>query len=234
MIRLLPAVLLFASFHAVAEVTLTELNNNTPADADDVMGNFNALNEALPPSDCSTNQIIKWSGTAWECASRLAGAITMIDRWGADGEDASTDNAAFSQDDDPYVGLIRTSLNTMSYQEGSGNGDGFRFPENGIYKVEMTMSLRVNLSSAPTNDNVKAEFFDGTRWRRMAYMSPFESLVSLNNIGTVWSTVTASFTLLVSDTSVERLRFVYYESNDSGLLGAGSTYSWVTFTRIEQ
>ncbi|MCH1603390.1 MAG: hypothetical protein L7S57_11155 [Luminiphilus sp.] len=232
MIRLLTAVLLFASLNAAAEVTLTPLNNNTPANADDVMGNFNALNAALPPSDCTTDQIIKWNGTGWECASRLVGAITMIDKWGADGESASTDNATFSQDDDPYVGLIRTSLNTMSYQEGSGNGDGFRFPENGIYKVEMTISLRVNLSSAPTNDNVKAEFFDGTRWRRMAYMSPFESLVSLD-VATVYSTVTASFTLLVSDTNVERLRFVYYESNDGGLLGDGSTYSWVTFTRVE-
>ena len=47
MIRLLTAVLLFASFHVVAEVTLTPLNNNTPADADDVMGNFNALVAAI-------------------------------------------------------------------------------------------------------------------------------------------------------------------------------------------
>ena len=69
MIRLLTTVLLFASFHVVAEVSLTELNNNTPADADDVMGNFNALNEALPPSDCTTNQIIKWDGSAWVCAA---------------------------------------------------------------------------------------------------------------------------------------------------------------------
>ena len=70
MIRLLTAVLLFASFHAVAEVTLTELSNNTPADAEEVMGNFNALNEALPPSDCTTDQIIKWDGSAWVCASK--------------------------------------------------------------------------------------------------------------------------------------------------------------------
>ena len=70
MIRLLTAVFLFASFHVVAEVTLTPLNNNTPADADDVMGNFNALNEALPPSDCTADQIIKWDGSAWVCADR--------------------------------------------------------------------------------------------------------------------------------------------------------------------
>jgi surface protein len=68
MVLLLTAVLLFASFDAVAEVTLTPLSNNTPADADDVMDNFNALNDALPPSDCSTGQIIRWNGTAWACA----------------------------------------------------------------------------------------------------------------------------------------------------------------------
>jgi hypothetical protein len=68
MIRLLIAALLFASLHAVADVTLTELTNNTPADADDVMGNFNALKSALPPSNCSTDQIINWKGNAWVCA----------------------------------------------------------------------------------------------------------------------------------------------------------------------
>ena len=47
MIRLLTAALLVASFGVVAEVTLTELNNNTPADADDVMGNFNTLNSEI-------------------------------------------------------------------------------------------------------------------------------------------------------------------------------------------
>jgi len=73
MIRLLTAVLLFASFNVVAEVTLTELSNNTPADADDVMGNFNALKSEIeslptPPTNCTTDQIIKWDGSAWVCA----------------------------------------------------------------------------------------------------------------------------------------------------------------------
>jgi len=68
MIRLLTAVLFFASFNAVADVTLTPLSNNTPADANDVMGNFNALNNALPPSDCSIDQIIKWDGASWICS----------------------------------------------------------------------------------------------------------------------------------------------------------------------
>ena len=84
MIRLLIAVLLFASFNVMAEVTLTELNNNTPADADDVMGNFNALKseveanataiEAMssPPTDCLVNQIIKWNGSTWICADTVS------------------------------------------------------------------------------------------------------------------------------------------------------------------
>ena len=74
MIRLLTAVFLFASFTAVAEVTLTDINNDEVADAEVVMGNFNALKSEIeslptPPSDCSTNQIIRWSGSAWVCAT---------------------------------------------------------------------------------------------------------------------------------------------------------------------
>jgi hypothetical protein len=70
MIRLLTAGLLFFSSYSVAEVTLTELNNNTPADANDVMGNFNALKAALPPSDCATDEIIRWDDVNdfWVCA----------------------------------------------------------------------------------------------------------------------------------------------------------------------
>ena len=74
MIRLLTAALLFASFNVVAEVTLTDINNDEVADAEVVMGNFNALKSEIeslptPPSDCSTNQIIRWSGSAWVCAT---------------------------------------------------------------------------------------------------------------------------------------------------------------------
>ena len=47
MIRLLAAVLLFASVYVVAEVTLTDINNNEVADAEEVMGNFNVLKEGV-------------------------------------------------------------------------------------------------------------------------------------------------------------------------------------------
>ena len=83
MIRLLTAVFLFASFNAVAEVTLTDINNNEVADADEVMGNFNALKQGVeanataidalptPPTDCTTDQIIKWddANDVWVCAT---------------------------------------------------------------------------------------------------------------------------------------------------------------------
>ena len=83
MIRLLTAVLLFASFHVLAEVTLTDINNNEVADAEVVMGNFNALKQGVesnataidalptPPTDCTADQIIMWDDTndAWVCAT---------------------------------------------------------------------------------------------------------------------------------------------------------------------
>jgi hypothetical protein len=83
MVRLLTAVLLFASFHVVAEVSLTDINNNEVADADEVMGNFNALKQGVeanataidalptPPINCTADQIIKWDDTAnaWVCAT---------------------------------------------------------------------------------------------------------------------------------------------------------------------
>ncbi len=99
MIRLLTA-LLFASFDVAAEVTLTPLNNNTPADADDVMGNFTALKNEIeslprPPSDCSTNQIIKWNGSAWVCANDLTSVgWWRVDSWsGQDPVDLACANA---------------------------------------------------------------------------------------------------------------------------------------------
>jgi hypothetical protein len=55
MMRLMTAVLLLASFNAVAEVTLTDINNNEVADAEVVMGNFNALNNAMPFVVASTD-----------------------------------------------------------------------------------------------------------------------------------------------------------------------------------
>ena len=67
----LAIVALVACSEAWVQVTLPhDLQPNTKASASKVMENFNALNDALPPSDCTTDQIIKWSELykSWRCA----------------------------------------------------------------------------------------------------------------------------------------------------------------------
>lgn len=88
MIRLLAAVFLFVTI--LPELTLaqglTALKNGTVADAEVLNQNFSANNDYIdsvegrvteleeaidtlptPPSNCTTNQIIKWDGSAWVC-----------------------------------------------------------------------------------------------------------------------------------------------------------------------
>ena len=65
---------LVACSGAWAQIQLNEISNDTVADADKVMENFNKLGDAIdalptPPTNCDTNQIIKWDGSAWVCAS---------------------------------------------------------------------------------------------------------------------------------------------------------------------
>ena len=84
MIRLLTAVLLFASFHAVAEVTLTDINNNEVADADEVMGNFNALKQGVEANATALQGLIEPNqlcGTGFSCLSG-----TYDYRYGSDAE----------------------------------------------------------------------------------------------------------------------------------------------------
>ena len=88
MIRLLTAALLVASFHVGAQTQVPNVfEDGKPAKAAEVNANFDTLESAidsndeefeqfranteivLPPSDCSTNQIIKWNGSAWVCAT---------------------------------------------------------------------------------------------------------------------------------------------------------------------
>ena len=54
--------------------SLNRLNNGEPADAEKVMENFYTLGDAIDavpalPRDCTTNQIIKWDGSAWVCST---------------------------------------------------------------------------------------------------------------------------------------------------------------------
>ena len=84
MIRSLTAALLFASFHAVAEVTLTDINNNEVADADEVMGNFNALKQGVEANATAIEGLIdpnQLCGTGFSCLSG-----TFDYRYGSDAE----------------------------------------------------------------------------------------------------------------------------------------------------
>ena len=119
MIRLLTAALLVVSFGAVAEVTLTELNNNTPADADDVMGNFNALNDALPPTNCAANQIIRWNGSAWVCATDTLASLSC-----QEGQGITYRNAAWQCAGCVAPGVLITDTNfSAAITDWFDNGD---------------------------------------------------------------------------------------------------------------
>ena len=65
MIRLLTAVLLLASFNAVAEVTLTEISNDEVADADEVMGNFNALKQGVEANAAAIGALPSHVSAVW-------------------------------------------------------------------------------------------------------------------------------------------------------------------------
>ena len=84
MIRLLTAVFLFASFNVVAEVTLTDITNNEVADADEVMGNFNALKQGVEANATALQGLIEPNqlcGTGFSCLSG-----TYDYRYGSDAE----------------------------------------------------------------------------------------------------------------------------------------------------
>ena len=100
MLRLLTPVLLFASFATVAEecpgfspvpnaptkCDLNQLNNNEVADAGKVMENFNKLGDAIdalptPPTDCTTDQIIRYDGSAWACADETGSEDANVRGW---------------------------------------------------------------------------------------------------------------------------------------------------------
>ena len=83
--RFLLATLLFFPILSHAQTTVTNtFQNGTTADANEVNENFQDLANAIdnivePPTNCSTNQIIKWNGSAWACAneSTSSGGITL-------------------------------------------------------------------------------------------------------------------------------------------------------------
>ncbi|MDC3015832.1 collagen-like protein [Luminiphilus sp.] len=183
---------------------------------------------------CTTDQIIKYDGSAWVCASRLSGAITMIDRWYANGESFSNQNMDFEQDSDSMRGVIRGDGNQMAFTAGTGSSHGFSFPETGIYRVDTTMQLRASTeTSQSTYVRAQLSFDTATNWSNIGRMTAWNSNFGIENGGQVYMSVSMSFTLNISNTASDRLRFEFNEGNAYSSLTGESRYSWVTFTRIE-
>ena len=66
---LIMASMLFASA-VFAQVEIPHVHENGDViDADEINKNLDIVAKAVPPRDCSTNQIIKWNGSAWVCSS---------------------------------------------------------------------------------------------------------------------------------------------------------------------
>lgn len=262
MIPLLTAALLFASFNAVAG-DLKTFSDGQVIEADDFNHNFQKLEQDIAdipegpqgpvgnpgnpgpagPAgadgvaaglNCAADQIIKWNGSAWVCASRLSGAITMIDRWYSNGESSSNQNMDFVQDPDSRRGVIRGGGNQMAFSAGTGSGHGFSFPETGIYRVDTTMRLRPStLTTQSTYVRAQLSIDTATNWSNMGRMTAWSSNFGIEGGGEVYMSVSMSLTLNISNTATDRLRFEFKEGIAYSSLTGGANDSWVTFTRIE-
>ena len=164
MTRLLTtAALLFASFHAVAEVTLTPLNNNTPADADDVMGNFNALKDGIneipsPPDEfCTLGQRATWTESGWECQEYVYGWYYTESLWPSSDrttdifEQRSRNAGEYGNNSQPFIPLSSTLFHSSDliggrfqvHLSGVGNFDGCSAHvfQNGIWMENLIFSI---------------------------------------------------------------------------------------------
>ena len=53
-----------------AQVEIPHVHQNGDViDADEINQNLDIVAKAVPPRDCSKDQIIKWDGSAWVCSS---------------------------------------------------------------------------------------------------------------------------------------------------------------------
>ena len=69
---LILASILFASI-VFAQVEIPHVHENGDViDADEINKNLDIVAKAVPPRDCSKDQIIKWDGSAWVCSSAEA------------------------------------------------------------------------------------------------------------------------------------------------------------------
>ena len=66
---LILASMLFVSV-VFAQVEIPHVHENGDViDADEINKNLDIVAKAVPPQDCSKDQIIKWDGSAWVCSS---------------------------------------------------------------------------------------------------------------------------------------------------------------------
>ena len=75
MIRLLMAIgLALMTTQAFAQVQVPKsYSDGEVIYADELNTNLNAIADAVPPRNCTTDQIIKWGGSAWVCADMPSG-----------------------------------------------------------------------------------------------------------------------------------------------------------------
>ena len=185
---------------------------------------------------CTTDQIIKWNGSAWVCASTLSGAITMIDYWYVSdgGANVGIDNLEFTQigDGNAHYGLMRGDGNQMAFIAGTGSGHGFSFPETGIYKVELTVKVRVDRTESG-HTYVQGQYSSDTSnsWYSLGVLTVWQAFGSPSD--EMYITASRNFTLKITDPNTQRLRFKYNEGNNTGALEGGQHYSNVIITRIE-
>ena len=96
------------------------------------------------------------------------------------------------------------------------------------------MSLRPSVHTTQST-YVRAQFTDdtATAWSNVGFMKAWDSNFGIEGGGQVYMSVSMSFTLNISNTATQRLRFEFNEGNPYSSLRGGSDYSWVTVTRIE-
>ena len=75
MIRLLMAIgLALMTTQALAQVQVPKsYSDGEVIYADELNTNLKAIADAVPPRNCTTDQIIKWGGSTWVCADMTSG-----------------------------------------------------------------------------------------------------------------------------------------------------------------
>ena len=184
MIRLLTAALLFASFHAVAQTQVPNVFEDGGVQCE--------LRCSRGRTATFLHIRSSYDGSAWVCASRLSGAITMIDRWySSTGEGAAL--ITWNSHKTVTLGGMRGLGNQMIFVTGSGHG--FTFPETGIYRVDTTMSLRPSVhTTQSTYVRAQSSIDAAANWSNLGYLRAWDSNFGIDGGGQVYMSVSMSFT----------------------------------------